>query len=324
MNLNADEKPGPWTDAGYPSPHMAYAMVRQLIEVAGVPGDCITLLDPSRPIKDTLVSKIKANPGADFQQVKVVDKAGGPESWRAVAEPDMNAPVHFQMPDGKPLVLYLPKTYTGSTYLIDYAVVRPHRCFGLTMSFKNHFGAVYDPELKKFMPSKLHAFALWDYLTPYRHGQYSGLVPLLGHKEVSGKTMLYFADGLYTTPNQGATTKVVRWSTLGNRWFSSALASQDPVALDSVGYDLVCTEPNLTTQPDGRLNPSFNGHVDGYLHEAALAANPPSKAKYDPEGDGSTLASLGVHEHWNNAKEMKYSRNLGKKDGIELIRISAN
>jgi len=64
MNLNADEKPGPWTDAGYPSPHMAYAMVRQLIEVAGIHGDCITLLDPSRPIKDTLVSKIKANPGA--------------------------------------------------------------------------------------------------------------------------------------------------------------------------------------------------------------------------------------------------------------------
>jgi len=36
------------------------------------------------------------------------------------------------------------------------------------------------------------------------------------------------------------------------------------------------------------------------------------------------LASLGVHEHWNSAKEMKYSRNLGRKDGIELMRTSAN
>ena len=32
--------------------------------------------------------------------------------------------------------------------------------------------------------------------------------------------------------------------------------------------------------------------------------------------------SLGVHEHWNNATEKKYSRNLGKKDGIEWIAIS--
>jgi hypothetical protein len=25
-------------------------------------------------------------------------------------------------------------------------------------------------------------------------------------------------------------------------------------------------------------------------------------------------------EHWNNAKEKKYSRNLGKKEGIELVK----
>jgi hypothetical protein len=26
-----------------------------------------------------------------------------------------------------------------------------------------------------------------------------------------------------------------------------------------------------------------------------------------------------VHEHWNNPKDKQYSRNLGKKDGIELV-----
>jgi hypothetical protein len=31
------------------------------------------------------------------------------------------------------------------------------------------------------------------------------------------------------------------------------------------------------------------------------------------------IASLGVMEHWNNIKEKKYSRNLGKEEGIELI-----
>ncbi len=319
INANADGKPGPWGDCGHPSPQALYAMVRQLIEVAGVPGDCITITDPSRMIKDEMISKIRANTGAEFQKVKMADTVGGTEAWRSVAKPDMTAPVHFQMPDGKGLTLYLPQDFTDATYLIDCAVVRPHRVFGLTLCFKNHFGSVYDAGLKKFNPTKLHAFALWSYATPYQHGQYNGLVPLLGHKNVGAKTLLYFADGLYTAPNQSDTSKVVRWSTQGNRWFSSLLMAQDPVAMDSVAMDLISTEPNLTTQPDGKPNQSFNGNQDGYLHEAALADNPPSHAKYDPEGDGTALASLGVHEHWNNATDRKYSRNLGTGKGIELI-----
>jgi hypothetical protein len=61
------------------------------------------------------------------------------------------------------------------------------------------------------------------------------------------------------------------------------------------------------------------GNVDNYLHEAALANKPPSGVRYDPEGDGTGLDSLGVHEHWNNPADRKYSRNLGTGNGIELI-----
>jgi hypothetical protein len=49
-----------------------------------------------------------------------------------------------------------------------------------------------------------------------------------------------------------------------------------------------------------------------YLHEAALANRPPSKTDYK-------LPSLGVHDHWNNSTEKKYSRNMGFSEGIELI-----
>jgi len=290
-------------------------MVRQLIEVAGVPGACVTLADPSRCLNQILYAKIRSNPGPDFQQVTFADKLGDEAPQRVKAEPDMNSPIHFTLPGNSNIVMYLPKIYTEATYLINYALVRPHRVFGITMAAKNHFGSVYDTQAKAFTPNVLHAFALWDYATPYKHGSVNGLVQLLGHKELGGKTLLYFADGLYTSKNQSLS--VVRWSTLNNRWFSSFLMSQDPVALDSVGYDLLCSEPNLT-----QGNPSFNGHVDGYLHEAALAGHPPSKARYDPENDGTALQSLGVHEHWNNAAEKKYARNLGKKEGIELIAIS--
>jgi hypothetical protein len=62
--------------------------------------------------------------------------------------------------------------------------------------------------------------------------------------------------------------------------------------------------------------------VDNYLHEAALADDPPSGAFYDPEGDGTRLESLGAHEHWNNDQDKQYSRNLGTGEGIELLSIS--
>ena len=85
--------------------------------------------------------------------------------------------------------------------------------------------------------------------------------------------------------------------------------SQDPVAIDSVGLDILRSEPRAT---------EVRGNAENYLHEAALAAKPPSGTVYDPDRSGA-LASLGVHEHWNNATERRYSRNLGMKQGIELI-----
>lgn len=120
------------------------------------------------------------------------------------------------------------------------------------------------------------------------------------------------ADGLYTSLNQ--TWPLKRWSTFNEDWFSSLLMSQDPVALESVVYDFICSEPNLISK-----NPSFNGQQDNQFQECALANDPPSGTKYDPENNGRHLQSLGVHEHWNNASDRQYSRNLGKKTGIELV-----
>lgn len=97
-------------------------------------------------------------------------------------------------------------------------------------------------------------------------------------------------------------------------WPQSLFASQDPVAIDSVGYDFLWTEYDDFPRKGG---------VDDYLHEAALASDPPSGTFYDP--DHSTpvkrLGSLGVHEHWNNPKDKKYSRNLGLGKGIELVPV---
>ena len=85
------------------------------------------------------------------------------------------------------------------------------------------------------------------------------------------------------------------------------------MAIDSVALDFLSSEPSLKT--------IVTGAVDNYLHEMALANQPPSKTVYDPAKTGKALASMGVHEHWNNAADKKYSRNLGKGAGIELVSV---
>ena len=50
-----------------------------------------------------------------------------------------------------------------------------------------------------------------------------------------------------------------------------------------------------------------------------VVPDPPSGVFYDPDGGGTRLESLGVHEHWNNAVDRQYSRNLGMDVGVELV-----
>jgi hypothetical protein len=92
-------------------------------------------------------------------------------------------------------------------------------------------------------------------------------------------------------------------------------ASQDGVAVDAVALDFIITE--WPDAPDMMYS-------DYYLMESAMANNPPSKTKYDPEQDGTGLPSLGVFEHWNNAQDKKYTRNLKTGSGIELIYKKVN
>jgi hypothetical protein len=121
---------------------------------------------------------------------------------------------------------------------------------------------------------------------------------------------LFMIDALYPAADNSG--DAVRFRSFGNDWCSSLFVSQDPVAIDSVGIDFLRNEPESTYVQRGQ-------GVDNYLHEAALAHNPPSGTVYDPQGDGSRLESLGAHEHWNNPVDKQYSRNLHTGEGIELV-----
>ncbi|MBZ5726404.1 MAG: DUF362 domain-containing protein [Acidobacteriia bacterium] len=305
IKINENQnRSGTWTTGqAVPSPHMVYALVASLIEVAGVRGENITVYDASRVIGEPIVKKIRANASADFQAVRfVAGRPGG--TGQIAAESDPANAVHFAdpaIPDA-----YLPKAATEARYLINFALLRAHILFGVTLTAKNHFGEVYFPNNGGWTPRPLHAFG--GRTRPL--GSYNCLVDLMGHKQLGGKTLLYLVDGLY--PGEHNETKVTKFASFGDQWAASLLASQDPVAIDSVGLDFLRNEPKAT---------QVRGTADAYLHEAALAAKPPSGTVYDPAREGKPLASLGVHEHWNNATGRQYSRNLGKQEGIELVTL---
>ena len=96
-----------------------------------------------------------------------------------------------------------------------------------------------------------------------------------------------------------------------------------------MGHSHIAATAKVTRNETGIYNPLVDlmGHAQLgsktvlYLHEAALTDAAPSGTGYT-DGQGASLASLGVHEHWNNGADKLYSRNLGAEEGIELIRVN--
>jgi len=303
INMNQD-RPREWKpDAGMPSPQVVYSLVHQLIKTAGVPGSAITIYDATRYIGDPIYDRIRGNPDPDFQDVTFVVAPDNAQKGRVAAVHDGANPLNT-----KAGTLYLPQCVTQAKYMINLALLRAHTLCGVTLCAKNHFGTTYFPDKGGWTPQPLHDSS--SRKNPM--GSYNCLVDLNGHKHMDGKTFLYMIDGLYPAKNQ--TSGVIRFASFGNDWFSSILAAQDMVAIDSVGLDFLRSEQ--------AVNPTLVdvvGNPDNYLHEAALANKAPSGTSYDPEDDGTALASLGVHEHWNNPTDRKYSRNLGTGNGIELV-----
>ena len=310
VNCNQDRS-AQWDDGrrpekGLPSPQVIYALISQLINNAGVPGKDITIYEVThdRNIGDPIYKKIRANPDSNFQQVKFVVNDDYGLGGRIEPVHDKKSPIHFSQRNLP--TAYLPTCVTEAKYLINFAIFRPHGMFGITLCAKNHFGSIYFPKDGGWTPYPLHGAGTAS--NPM--GSANCLVDLIGHKHLGGKTILYMIDGLYpSSNNEGG---VIRFLSFGDDWTSSIFMSQDPVAIDSVGLDFLRNEPKAT---------DVRGNCDNYLHEAALANKPPSGAVYDPEHDGTRLTSLGVHEHWNNSKDKKYSRNLGTGNGIELTTV---
>lgn len=289
------------------SPQVMVALLRQLVNVVGVSQSDISIGDPICRFPNQYYDLCRA----EFPNVRYLDYNGGNASHPRTKAVLSTVPFYWSArPTGKTQD-YVPLAYAEAKYFINLANFKSHTSAGITLCGKNHYGSLGRTPVETGYYDMHQSLA---YAVPTM-GRYRALVDLLGHAHTGGKALLYVIDGLYSGkhPDEESPRK---WNTapFNGDWTSSLFASQDPIAVDSVAYDFLWTE---------WTNPTHMAGGDDYLHEGALAHNPPSGTFYDPDHSTNTvrLASLGVHEHWNNPTDRQYSRNLGTGTGIELVKV---
>ena len=313
-SINDGEKPSaPWDnrhDQIDNSPQLAIALLKQLIDVVGVsPGD-ISIGDPSQGMPNYWYDMVEDEcPGVVY-----LTKPGYSLYGRTIVTFDTDAPFYWSDPcdehfDEVTEDDYIPTHFSQAEYFLNFPILKGHEHAGVTLGGKNHYGSLRIPTATGYYD--MH----WSRVLPGESpgmGRYRATVDLLGHPRLGGKTILTLIDGLYAGQSWDAVPVEWQMAPFNNDWPSSIFLSQDQVAVDSVAFDFLYNEWST--------HPHMSGAGD-YLHEAALIPDPCSGANYDPNHDGGLTESLGVHEHWNNATDKKYSRNLDPINGtgIELV-----
>jgi hypothetical protein len=297
-------------------PFVVLNILRQLVNVAGVPQENIYVGDPMSHIYDHNYQAWNN----EFPKVKYADKTT--ENFNRTFIIDALNPTMEYSDKGIRIPEKTERYFEemeAVNYMINVACLKAHVRAGITLCAKNHFGSITRSGAGHLHTGLVSTSnnGLDQSNTGYK--KYRVQVDIMGHKYLGGKTMLFIVEGLYgggaVETKPGRKWKMAPFN--GN-WTSSVFMSVDQVALESVCYDFLRTEFNGVNQPENY--PNWVG-VDDYLHQAADKANWPEGITYNPDGKGE-LKSLGVHEHWNDAVNKQYSRNLGMNKGIELKQIS--
>ena len=284
------------------SPQSVYALLDGLVNQFGASQTDITICDPARTDQSYAVSNYchPAFPSVNYNHNQGNFTANAfhySSNFSAVTGAVENS---------------LATTIVNTKYLITMALLKrhaePYPTYGdsfndgnapVTMLFKSDWGIIGNNRSDQHV--MLHT---WE--QPI--ASYDLLVDIYGSTNINGKTVLTLLDGLYSGSLWDSGPYKWNMAPFNTNWPCSIFASQDPVALESVGLDLMWAEMGLVS------------NADRTLREAAMANNPPSGTVYQP--DGVRLQSLGVHEHWNNSTNKQFSRNLGTGNGIELVTIA--
>ena len=294
------------------SPQLVNALIHELTTNAGVKGSDITLGDPYRKFRQEYVDIVYDS----YTSVKYVDG-------------DDKAPINQTVPSSAKVLVFsdgqytssLPQHYLDATYFINMPCLKTHNEGGITLVAKNHQGSFLGEG-----QNASNQFAIdMHYSLPANKsgtGNYRHTVDYMGHEETGGKSLLYIIDGIWGGESWEGFIKKFESSPFNGEYPASVFVSQDPVAIESVGFDILFAEYDMNSEFKDKYPILYKDEIADYLKQCASSDFWPTGFTYDPEGDGSALESLGVFEHWNNATDKKYSRNLGTGNGIELLYVN--
>ena len=268
------------------SPFVTLSLVRSMVRDGGVRPSDIILCEPSRAITDSIYNKIHR----EFPEVVFIDNIGGDGRQKCEYYTEQ---IVYSVDNGK-MARGLAKCVVDADYLINSALLKTHNGPGVTLTGKNWYGAT---DINLLWRQNAHNNVSPD----KRHGKpgYKTFVDFMAHKHLGQKTLLFLIDGTYGSRDvNGAPAPKWQKAPFNGDWACSLIVSQDEVACDAVGMDILIGEwPEF-----GSLN-----YCDEYLREAASIPHAPSGTVY--KQDGKPLEQpLGLFEHWNNPKERKYTQ----------------
>lgn len=272
------------------SPFVTLALVRSLVNEGGVSPSDIIICEPSRAITDSIYFKIYR----EFPDVTFIDNIGGEGRLKCEYYPEA---LTYSVDNGK-MARGLAKCIVDADYVINSALLKTHSGPGVTLTGKNWYGAT---DIALQWRKNAHNNVSQD----KRNGKpgYKTFVDFIAHPHLGGKCLLFLIDGTYGSRDvNGAPYPKWQKEPFNGDWACSIIASQDPLAADAVGMDLIIGEwPEF-----GSLN-----YCDEYLREAASIPDAPSGTVYKVN-DKPLTEPLGLMEHWNNAQDRHY-------DAIDLV-----
>ncbi len=243
------------------NPQLILALLKSLVNKAGVAEENITVTDPSRFITNNVYDKCHAV----FPKVHYIDHNGG--DGREKASFVENA-IPYSVDNGK-VATGLASCLVNADYIINLALMKGHVSQGVTLCAKNFFGCTS-------IEDDWHKNAHSPGFSQNREGlhTYSVYTDYMGHKDLGAKTMLFLIDGIYGNKFVDK-IPAYKWklAPFNNNWPNSLFASQDGIAIDAVVLDFIITE--WPDAPDMMYS-------DYSVNESALAGNPPSGTDLRP------------------------------------------
>lgn len=278
------------------TPQMVRALLAELVDSLGVAQSDILVFDAMRL---NAAGAVRSACVGRFPNVRYNNISHPAGDWADTLKYSNNSI--------DPTARQIPRWVAQADYMINLAILKRHAKpeqswtdpvgqTGITVTAKNHCGTTRN------------CGALHGYFRDWYTGdkKYNVLVDMMSSNLLAGKTVLYLVDGLLTGSQWGSGPVKWKMTPFNGNYPASLFASQDQVAMESVALDFLSAEMRLTA------------NADNFLHEAAQIGSPPSGTNYVNKGSNT---SMGVHEHWNNPVDKKYSRDLGTGKGIELFKV---